>query len=63
MFTFPLAGGGIEYDNAYVIGAGDEAILGWQQAKFEFIKLNQGPAFGIDRGRRNLGRRSDFDLL
>src|SRR5258706_7300449 len=43
MFTFPFSWrGGIEYDNAFVIGGGDDAfIVVGKQAEVEFVKLKQ----------------------
>jgi hypothetical protein len=65
LFTFPFSWrGGIEYDNAYVIGAGGEAfIVVGKQAEFEFVKLNQGVVLDSGEEEEISADDLDFDLL
>jgi len=65
MFTFPFSWrGGIEYDNAFVIGAGAEAfIVVGKQAKFEFIKLNQAAVLESTEEEEISADDLEFDLL
>ena len=65
MFTFPFSWrGGIEYDNAYMIGSGDEAfmVVG-KQAEFEFVKLNQAAVLESTEEEEISADDIDFDLL
>lgn len=65
MFTFPFSWrGGIEYDNAYVIGAGGEAfmVVG-KQAEFQFIKLNQATVLENSEEEEISADDLDFDLM
>lgn len=65
MFTFPFSWrGGIEYDNAYLIGAGGEAfmVVG-KQAEFQFIKLNQATVLENSEEEEISADDLDFDLM
>lgn len=65
MFTFPFSWrGGIEYDNAFVIGAGKEAfIVVGKQAEFQFIKLNQAAVLDSVEEEEISADDLDFDLM
>ncbi len=65
MFTFPFSWrGGVEYDNAYLIGAGGEAFLVvGKQAEFQFIKLNQAAVLESTEEEEISADDIDFDLL
>ena len=65
MFTFPFSWrGGIEYDNAFLIGAGGEAFLVvGKQAEFQFIKLNQAAVLESTEEEEISADDLDFDLL
>ena len=65
MFTFPFSWrGGIEYDNAYLIGAGGEAFLVvGNQAEFQFIKLNQAAVLENAEEEEISADDLDFDLM
>ncbi len=65
MFTFRFSWrGGIEYDNAFVIGAGDDAfIVVGKQAEFEFVKLNQAAVLESTEEEEISADDLDFDLL
>lgn len=65
MFKFPFSWrGGIEYDNAFVIGADDEAfIVVGKQAEFEFVKLNQAAVLESTEEEEISADELDFDLL
>jgi hypothetical protein len=65
MYTFPFSWrGGIEYDNAFVIGAGDEAFMvTGKQASFEFIKLNQAAVLENAEEEEISADDLDFDLI
>ena len=65
MFSFPFSWrGGIEYDNAYLIGAGGEAyIVVGKQAEFQFIKLNQAAVLENTEEEEISADDLDFDLM
>lgn len=65
MFTFPFSWrGGVEYDNAYLIGAGGEAFLVvGKQAEFQFIKLNQASVLENSEEEEISADDLDFDLM
>lgn len=65
IFTFPFSWrGGIEYDNAFVIGAGGEAfIVVGKQADFQFIKLNQAAMLDASEEEDLSADELDFDLM
>ncbi len=65
MFTFPFSWrGGVEYDNAFVIGAGKEAfIVVGKQAEFQFIKLNQAAVLESTEEEEISADDLDFDLM
>ena len=65
MFTFPFSWrGGVENDNAYLIGSGDEAfmVVG-KQAEFQFIKLNQAAVLENTEEEEISADDLDFDLM
>jgi len=65
IFTFPFSWrGGIEYDNAFLIGADGEAfmVVG-KQAEFQFIKLNQAAILESAEEEEISADDIDFDLL
>ena len=65
IFTFPFSWrGGIEYDNAFLIGSGGEAfmVVG-KQAEFQFIKLNQAAVLESAEEEEISADDIDFDLL
>ena len=65
MYTFPFSyRGGIEYDNAYVIGADGEAfmVIG-KQAAFQFIKLNQAAVLESTEEEEISADDLDFDFM
>ncbi|MFN0277673.1 MAG: hypothetical protein ACKVRN_03625 [Pyrinomonadaceae bacterium] len=65
MFTFPFSWrGGVEYDNAYLIGTDGEAYLVvGKQAEFQFIKLNQAAVLESTEEEEISADDIDFDLL
>ena len=65
IFTFPFSWrGGIEYDNAFLIGAGGDAfVVVGKQAEFEFIKLNQAAVLESAEEEEISADDIDFDLL
>ena len=65
IFTFPFSWrGGIEYDNAFVIGVGGDAfIVVGKQAEFEFIKLNQAAVLESAEEEEISADDIDFDFL
>lgn len=65
MYTFPFSyRGGIEYDNAFVIGAGGEAFMvTGKQSAFEFIKLNQAAVLDSTEEEEISADDLDFDLM
>ncbi len=65
IFTFPFSWrGGIEYDNAFLIGADGEAfIVVGKQAEFEFIKLNQAAVLESAEEEEISADELDFDLM
>ncbi len=65
IFTFPFSWrGGIEYDNAYLIGTGGEAFLVvGKQAEFQFIKLNQASVLESTEEEEISADDLDFDLM
>jgi len=65
LYTFPFSyRGGIEYDNAFVIGSGGEAfIVTGKQAEFQFIKLNQSAVLDSTEDQEISADDLDFDLL
>ena len=65
IYTFPFSyRGGIEYDNAFVIGAGGDAfmVVG-KQAEFQFVKLNQAAVMDAAEEEEISADDIDFDLL
>ncbi|MBK8464779.1 MAG: hypothetical protein IPL32_03030 [Chloracidobacterium sp.] len=65
IFTFSFSWrGGIEYDNAFLIGVGGEAfmVVG-KQAEFEFVKLNQAAILESAEEEEISADDIDFDLL
>ena len=65
MFTFPFSWrGGIDYDNAYLIGTGGEAfVVVGKQAEFQFIKLNQSAVLESTEEEEISADDLDFDLM
>lgn len=65
MFTFPFSWrGGVEYDNAHLIGTDGEAYLVvGKQAEFQFIKLNQAAVLESTEEEEISADDIDFDLL
>lgn len=65
IFTFPFSWrGGIEYDNAFLIGVGGDAfIVVGKQAEFEFIKLNQAAVLESAEEEEISADDIDFDFL
>jgi len=65
MFTFPFSWrGGIDHDNAYLIGSGGEAFLVvGKQAEFQFIKLNQAAVLENEEEEDISADDLDFDLM
>ena len=65
MFTFPFSWrGGVENDNAFVIGAGSEAfVVVGKQAEFQFIKLNQAAVLESTEEEEISADDLDFDLM
>jgi len=65
MFTFPFSWrGGVEYDDAFVIGAGGEAfIVVGKQAEFQYIKLNQAAVLESTEEEEISADDLDFDLM
>jgi hypothetical protein len=65
MFTFPFSWrGGVEYDSAFLIGAGKDAfmVVG-KQAEFQFIKLNQPSVLDSTEEEEISADDLDFDLM
>jgi hypothetical protein len=65
IFTFPFSWrGGVENDNAFLIGAGGEAfmVVG-KQAEFQFIKLNQAALLESTEEEEISADDLDFDLM
>ena len=65
LFSFPFSWrGGIEYDNAFVIGGSDDVfmVVG-KQADFKFIKLNQAAVLESTEEEEISADDLDFDLL
>lgn len=65
MYTFPFSWrGGIDYDNAYLIGSGgDIFMVVGKQAEFEYVKLNQAAALDAGDEEEISADDLDFDLL
>lgn len=65
IFTFPFSWrGGIEYDNAFLIGAdGDAFMVVGKQAEFEFVKLNQASTLESMEEEEISADDIDFDFL
>lgn len=65
IFTFPFSyRGGIEHDNAFVIGAGSEAFMvTGKLATFQFIKLNQPAVMDSTEEEEISADDISFDLL
>lgn len=65
IYTFPFSWrGGVENDNAFVIGAGSEIfIVVGKQAEFEFIKLNQSAVLESTEEEEISADDLDFDLM
>ena len=64
IYTFPFSyRGGIEHDNAFVIGAGGEAfmVVG-KQADFQFVKLNQAAVMDSTEEQEISADDLDIDL-
>ena|SRR5688572_534833 len=65
IYSFPFSyRGGLDYDQAYVIGAGNEAfmIVG-KPAELEFLKMNQAAALDSTEEQEISADDLDFDLL
>ncbi len=65
IFTFPFSyRGGIDYDNAFILGADNEAfmVVG-KPAEFEFLKLNQAAVLDSAEEDEISADDLDFDLL
>jgi hypothetical protein len=65
IYTFPFSWrGGIEYDNAFLIGAGGDAfmVVG-KQAACEFVRLNQASVLESTEEEEISADDIDFDLL
>lgn len=65
IYTFPFSWrGGVEYDNAFLIGAGGEAfmVVG-KKAEFQFIKLNQAAVLENTEEEEISADDLDFDLM
>ncbi len=65
IYTFPFSWrGGVEHDNAFLIGAGDEAfmVVG-KKAEFQFIKLNQAAVLENTEEEEISADDLDFDLM
>jgi len=65
LFQFPFSWrGGIEHDNAFVIGAdGNAFIVVGKQAEFEFLKLNQAAVMESTEEEEISADDLDFDLM
>ena len=65
IFTFPFSWrGGIEYDNAYLIGTdGEVFMVVGKQAEFQFIALNQAAVLESTEEEEISADDLDFDLL
>jgi len=65
MYQFPFSWrGGIENDNAFLIGSnGDMFLVVGKQAKFEFIKLNQATTLESTEEEEISAEDIDFDFL
>lgn len=65
MFAFPFSWrGGVEYDNAFLIGAGRDAfVVVGKQADFQFIKLNQATVLDSTEEEEISADDLDFDLM
>ncbi len=65
IYTFPFSyRGGIEYDNAFVIGSdGDAYMVIGKQAEFQFIKLNQAAVLDTADEEEISADDLDFDLM
>lgn len=65
IYTFPFSyRGGIEYDNAFVLGSDGEAfmVVG-KQADFQFVKLNQAAVMDATEEEEISADDLDFDLM
>jgi len=65
IYTFPFSWrGGIEYDNAYLIGTnGDIFLVVGKQADFQFVKLNQAAVLDAGEEEEISADDLDFDLM
>jgi len=65
MYTFPFSWrGGIEYDNAYLIGSGGDIFLVvGKQAEFQYVKLNQAAVLDSGEEEEISADDLDFDLM
>ncbi len=65
MYWFPFSWrGGIEYDNAYLIGSGGDIFLVvGKQADFQFVKLNQAAVLDAGEEEDISADDLDFDLM
>lgn len=65
IYTFPFSWrGGVEADNAFLIGANSEAFLVvGKQAEFQFIKLNQAALLESTEEEEISADDLDFDLM
>jgi hypothetical protein len=65
IYTFPFSyRGGIEHDNAFVIGTGDDLFMvTGKQAEFQFIKLNQHATLDSSEEEEISADELDFNLL
>ena len=65
IYTFPFSWrGGVDYDNAFVLGADNEAfmVVG-KQAEFMFLKLNQAVPLDAPEEEEISADDLDFDLI
>jgi hypothetical protein len=65
IYTFPFSyRGGVEHDDAFVIGAGGEAyMVTGKRSKFQFLKLNQATVLDAPEEQDIDSDDLDFDLL
>lgn len=65
IYTFPFSyRGGVEHDDAFVIGANNEAfMITGKKSNFEFLKLNQAAVLDSGEERDISADDLDFDLL
>lgn len=65
IYTFPFSyRGGVEYDEAYVLGADSEAFMvTGKKSDFEFLKLNQAAVLDSNEEQDISADDLDFDLM